>query len=45
MVQIKVDLRAIYGGLFDDPAAAARVYDAMARQHHGEFARINFPNE
>ena len=45
MAQIKVDLRAIYGGLFDDPEAAARAYDALAVEHHGEFARLNFPNE
>lgn len=25
--------------------AAARAYDALARQHHGEFARLNFPDE
>ena len=24
--------------------AAARWYDAMARQHHGEWARLNFPD-
>jgi hypothetical protein len=25
--------------------SAAHAYDALAREHHGEFARLNFPNE
>jgi hypothetical protein len=29
-------------GYFDDPAEAARAYDARARQLYGEFARTNF---
>jgi hypothetical protein len=32
-------------GYFHDPEDAARVYDAAAREHHGEFARLNFPKE
>lgn len=29
-------------GCFDDPAMAARVYDAAAVKYHGEFATLNF---
>ncbi len=30
---------------FADPADAARAYDAMSRDFHGEFARPNFPQD
>jgi hypothetical protein len=30
-------------GFFDDPADAARAFDAAAIKHRGEFARVNFP--
>jgi hypothetical protein len=35
----------ISGGVFADPVEAARAYDALARELHGEFAILNFPNE
>lgn len=41
--QIRVNGRKITRGMFDSPEDAARMYDVLARQHHGEFARTNFP--
>lgn len=35
--------KRIYMGMFSDPADAARVYDAKAKELFGEFARLNFP--
>lgn len=34
----------VYGGLYDLEEDAARRYDEIARVHHGNFARLNFPN-
>lgn len=42
-VRITVDRREIHLGRYATPEEAARVYDAAARQHFGEFARLNFP--
>lgn len=41
--QIGTEGRNKHIGLFEDEAAAARAYDLAARQHHGDFARLNFP--
>ena len=41
--QIKVDLKQIYLGTYDDPGDAARAYDAAAIQRDPEFAQLNFP--
>lgn len=34
-----------YLGYFTDEISAARAYDVAAREWHGEFARLNFPEE
>lgn len=35
--------KSIFLGSFDTSEAAASAYDEMAREIHGEFARLNFP--
>lgn len=42
---IKIDGRQIHLGMHATPEDAARAYDAAARQHFGEFAWLNFPEE
>ncbi len=41
-VQIYVNGRRTYCGLFDDEEAAARHYDTVATREYGEYARLNF---
>lgn len=43
--RIQIDGKRRSLGYFKDPAEAAKAYDAAAREHFGEFARLNFPDE
>ena len=40
----RIDGRNTHIGLFSDEEDAARAYDRAARESHGEFARLNFPD-
>lgn len=41
---ISVNLRVFHTTTYPDPVSAAMAYDALAKQHHGEFAILNFPD-
>jgi len=41
--QICVNGKTTYLGHFNDKLKAAKAYDDAALKHHGEFARLNFP--
>lgn len=43
--RIEVNYKNIHLGYFDDPADAARSYDKSAKEHFGDFAKLNFPEE
>lgn len=43
--RIRTGDRRLYLGRHATPEDAARAYDAAAIEHHGEFARLNFPPE
>jgi len=45
VARIQVQRKRIYLGSFEDDVAAARAYDAAARQHFGPSAVMNFPAE
>lgn len=42
---IKLNGKAMGLGHFKDEVEAARAYDLAARQHYGEFARVNFSEQ
>ncbi len=42
-VQIRVNGKLIYLGLFTDEVLAAKKYDEAALKYFGEFAQLNFP--
>lgn len=42
---IRINGKNTYLGVFETPEEAARAFDTAARQHHGEFAALNFPEE
>jgi AP2 domain len=43
VAQMRKNGRHLYFGLFDTPEEAAEAYDNAALLHHGEFAKLNFP--
>lgn len=44
VAEIQAHKKRRYLGFFKSEADAARAYDAAARELHGEFARLNFPD-
>ena len=42
-VKITVNYKTIHLGRYFDEEEAARTYDQAAKEHFGEFARLNFP--
>lgn len=42
VAHIGINNKSIYLGYFQSAIDAAKAYDSAARQHHGEFAKLNF---
>lgn len=45
MASINFEGKRMHLGVYDIPEEAARAYDAKAKELHGEFAHLNWPDE
>ena len=44
-VQFKNNYKSVYLGAYTSEEEAARAYDKAVREHFGDYARLNFPEE
>lgn len=45
MARLAFEGKVYFSEKFHTPSEAAKAYDTLAKKHHGEFARLNFPEE